>query len=169
MPDKVYQIDEQLGPLIKFVCVCLQKVRQALGTATFTLKNKVDWTMSSDFPISGIKLLKAKLFIVDSFMSKIRCNKYVQKSTLERHTILVGFYANACQGRRQCCCYWTFYIKNGRVIPMGPLLVVGLPLPLPCLPAFPMMYISPESASSTWQYWPVVAAFSHLVSSSPFA
>ena len=52
---------------------------------------------------------------------------------------------------------------------MRPLLVVGLlPLPLPCLPAcFPMMYISPESASSTWQYWPVVAAFSHLVSYSP--
>jgi hypothetical protein len=99
-----------------------------------------------------------------AIMNKIMYNKYVQKSTLERHTILVGFYANACQGRRQCCC-WTFYIKNGRVIPMGPLLV-GLPLLLPCLPAFPMMYISPESASSTWQYWPVVAAFSHLVSSS---
>ena len=96
-------------------------------------------------------------------------NNYIyKKSTLERYIILVGFYANACQGRRQCCC-WTSYIKNGRVIPMRPLLVVGLlPLPLPCLPAcFPMMYISPESASSTWQYWPVVAAFSHLVSYSP--
>ena len=97
------------------------------------------------------------LFIVGLYLeqTKIIQQLYLQKSTLERYTISVGFYANACQGRRQCCC-WTSYIKNGRVIPMRPLLVVGLPLPLPCLPAcFPMMYISPESASSTWQYWPV--------------
>ena len=42
------------------------------------------------------------LFIVGLYLeqTKIIQQLYLQKSTLERYTILVGFYANACQGKK---------------------------------------------------------------------
>ena len=72
--------------------------------------------------------------------------------------------------KRQCCC-WTSYIKNGRVIPMRPLLVVGLPTAsapalLACLLPYDV-HISRERFFNLAILASIVAAFSHLVSYSP--